>query len=329
MTSQAYKTTVGAFVLGAIGLLALGLTFLGSGNFFKDDTEYVLYFDGSVSGLAVGAPVVFRGVPLGSVSRISLVVRPGSLALQTDKADSTVSADPLVRIPVFIRIRNDSFARSTGEKITEEQEQRILRRMISEGLRARLQLQSMITGQYRIELDFHPGTPAQFHATGGTLEIPTLPSPIDTLQRTLAKLPLDELGHALTNIVTNISDALADDNLKKGLTAFAETFAETRKILTASPLRTAIDDTAKAIQHEVPATLASLRNAMHSLNNAAAQLSQLTGSAKGLLDKNSPVLLETRQLLRETIATVRALRQLADMLERNPEALLRGRQGIR
>ncbi|MBQ4567292.1 MAG: MCE family protein [Desulfovibrio sp.] len=329
MTSQAYKTTVGAFVLGAIGLLALGLTLLGSGNFLKDDTEYVLYFDGSVSGLAVGAPVVFRGVPLGTVSRINLVVRPGSLSARADNTDKTASADPLVRIPVFIRIRNDSFAHRSGEQITEEQEQRILRRMISEGLRARLQLQSMITGQYRIELNFHPDTPAQFHARGDVLEIPTLPSPIDTLQRTLAKLPLDELGHALTDIVINISDALADDSLKKGIAAFAATFAETQQILTASPLRTAIDDTARAVQQEVPATLASLRDAMHSLNKAADQLNQLTSSAKGLLDKNSPILMDTRQLLRETIATVRALRQLADMLERNPEALLRGRQGIR
>lgn len=63
MTSQAYKTTVGAFVLGGIALFALGVILLGGGRLFSSDVEYVLYFDGSVSGLSIGAPVVFRGVP--------------------------------------------------------------------------------------------------------------------------------------------------------------------------------------------------------------------------------------------------------------------------
>ena len=64
---------VGAFVLGGIGLFALGLVLLAGNRLFSNDLEYVLYFDGSVSGLSIGAPVVFRGVPMGSVTQISLV----------------------------------------------------------------------------------------------------------------------------------------------------------------------------------------------------------------------------------------------------------------
>lgn len=89
MTSQAYKTMVGAFVLGGIGLFALGLVLLAGSRLFSNDLEYVLYFDGSVSGLSIGAPVVFRGVPMGSVTQISLVAN---------------SRDSNVTIPVHIRI---------------------------------------------------------------------------------------------------------------------------------------------------------------------------------------------------------------------------------
>ena len=98
MNSQSYKTTVGAFVLGGLALLALGIILLGGGRLFNNDLEYVLYFDGSVSGLTTGAPVVFRGVPMGSVTRINLVAN---------------SRDSNVTIPVYVRIDERSFVRAT------------------------------------------------------------------------------------------------------------------------------------------------------------------------------------------------------------------------
>ncbi|MDO5483574.1 MAG: MlaD family protein, partial [Desulfovibrionaceae bacterium] len=242
MSSHASKTAVGAFVLGGIALLVLAIVLLGGNNLFNDDAEYVLYFDGSVSGLSVGAPVVFRGVPLGSVTRISLVVRPSGFTSKTDNLQNASPAS-LVTIPVYIRIDKKSLMRSSGGGFSEEMQQKILRCMVQDGLRARLQLQSMITGQYRIELDFHPDSPATFHSATPDLEIPTLPSPIDTLQRSLAKLPLEEMAYSLNAILSSLSHALADDKLKEGIAAFADSFAEVQKILTASPLRTALDDT--------------------------------------------------------------------------------------
>ena len=126
MTSQTYRTTVGAFVLGGITLFALGIIMLGGGRLFSNDVEYVLYFDGSVSGLSIGAPVVFRGVPMGSVTQISLVANP---------------RDSNVTIPVLIRIDEKSFVRSSGGTgISESFQQEIIRRMVQRGRRARFLL---------------------------------------------------------------------------------------------------------------------------------------------------------------------------------------------
>ena len=121
MNSQSYKTTVGAFVLGGLALLVLGIILLGGGRLFSNDLEYVLYFDGSVSGLTTGAPVVFRGVPMGSVTRINLVAN---------------ARDSNVTIPVYVRIDERSFVRASGSTSpSESMQQEIVRRMVQASTR--------------------------------------------------------------------------------------------------------------------------------------------------------------------------------------------------
>lgn len=196
MTSQSYKTSVGAFVLGGLGLLVLGIILLGGGRLYSNDLEYVMYFDGSVSGLTTGAPVVFRGVPMGSVTRINLVAN---------------SRDSNVTIPVYVRIDENSFVRGGGAYAPSEAfQQEIIRRMVQRGLRARLQIRSLITGQNRIELDFYPATPANFRSSTPDMEIPTIPSPIDTLQTTLAQLPLEQMANSLSAVLENLSQGPDD-----------------------------------------------------------------------------------------------------------------------
>ena len=250
---------------------------------------------------------------MGSVTQISLVAN---------------SRDSNVTIPVHIRIDEKSIVRAGGRGISEAFQQEIVRRMVQRGLRARLQLQSLITGQYRIELDFHPDTPANFRSSTPDLEIPTIPSPIDTLQRTLAKLPLEQMVHSLDSILEDLAQALADGKLKEGIAAFAGTFAEAQRMLKDSPLRQ-IDGAARAVRQELPGALVAFREAMTNMAQAADQLRRVSGSAQDVLGRDSPAMNDLRRLLKESTAAARALRDLADLLERNPEALLKGRKGTR
>lgn len=322
MNAQKYRTTVGAFVLGGLSLLALGFIVLGGGRLFSNDMQYVLYFDGSVSGLSTGAPVVFRGVPMGSVTRINLVAN---------------TKDSNVTIPVYIRIDEQSFVRGRGSApISETAREEIVRRMVQRGLRARLQLQSLITGQYRIELDFFPGTPAVFRSGTPDTEIPTIPSPIDTLQTTLSQLPLESMAHALESILQNLAHSLADDSLGRGLKAFTRTFEEIDDILKNSPMRQnaenilkSLDTAAGTVEKQMPGTLATLRSALENMSLAADQLRVATASAQSLVGRDSPTINDVRRLIKESIETLRTIRTFAQMLERNPEALLMGRQGKR
>lgn len=316
MAKQSFKTAVGAFVIGGLALLVAGIILLGGGRMFSDDIEYVLYFDGSVSGLNIGAPVVFRGVPMGQVTRISLEANP---------------RDASVTIPVYIRLDENSIVRAgvTGE-LTDNFRQEILRRLIQRGLRARLQLQSLITGQYRVELDFLPNTPANFRSPMPDREIPTLPSPIDTLQRTVASLPLEEMARTTAGILEKLNAALSGDALERGLKAFAATFEEAQALLagmqesqkTLAQALEKLNAAATSAQHDLPQALQSTRDAMNNVSSVSL-------ATKAVVERNAPLTQELRRLIQESAAAVRSLRAFMDVLERNPEALLRGKQGSR
>lgn len=316
-----HKTLVGAFVLGGIALFTAGMILLGSGRLFSHSLNYTLYFEGSVSGLSIGAPVVFRGVPMGSVTKITLVAN---------------AKDSNVTIPVTISIDERSFINSQGNSLSEKSQEEIIRRMIERGLRARLQMASLITGQYRIELDFFPKTPANFRSSNPEWEIPTIPSPIDTLQKTFARLPIDQIADSLTDILTNITDAVGQGQIREALNKFSYAFDAMGSFFTDSTVRQAfadvmkqVDEATRSIQREIPDALASFTQAMQSFSRAANELSKVANSADYAIGRDSPTMNDVRRLLRDAAAAARSLRNFADMLERNPEALLKGRQGKR
>lgn len=321
MTAKLYKTAVGAFVVIGALIFVAAIIFLGGGRIFTESLKYVLYFDGSVSGLAIGAPVVFRGVPMGSVTQISLVAN---------------ARDSNITIPVTIRIDDQSFIRANGEVLSEEGQAAILKRMIERGLRARLQLGSLITGQYRIELDFFPNTPMNFRSSNPESEIPTIPSPIDTLQRAITRLPIDQIADSLVAILNNITEAVGEGQLKAALDEFTGAFQAIRNLLDQSPLvktlensLAQIDGATGAVQRELPGALAAFERAMSGLAKAADELRVLSGSAESAIGRDSPTMNDLRRLLKEAAAAARSIRNFADMLERNPEALIKGRQGTR
>ena len=314
MSQTRSSVAVGSFVIVGLLLLVLGIGLLGGGNLFADDLEYTLIFDGSVSGLTVGAPVVFRGVPLGAVTNIQMQANP---------------RDGSVSIPVSIRINEGAIndARS-GEKLSEEERIKMLAQLVQSGLRARLQLQSLITGQYRIELDFYPDSLARFRSVDPATEIPTLPSPIDQLQRNLSALPLKELVTSFQGTLQRLSDILASPDIDRGITQFANTFEEANKLLVASrETQRLVNQTMNNLSQASAVASTELPRALEALTQAMDGFTAVAHSTQALVGRDSPAVNELRRLLREATAAMRSLRALADTLERNPESLLRGRSG--
>jgi hypothetical protein len=147
MSKQANKTVIGIFVVGAIALVVVAIVVLGSGKFFRQTLKAVCYFEGSVGGLNIGAPVVFRGVKIGSVTNV---------ILRFDRKDL------IFTIPVFIEIDPSKMV-ATGPEPKNPGEN--LKLLVDRGLRASLEMQSIVTGQMQVGLDFQPDKPAKFKAT--------------------------------------------------------------------------------------------------------------------------------------------------------------------
>ena len=146
MAKQVNKTVIGGFVVSVIVMLIGGVIILGGGEMFKKKVKYVIFFEQSVKGLSKGSPLVFKGVEIGSVSNIVV-------DYDLDKLK--------INIPVIVEF-DPSLVELKGQKSRNEQElHQRLNRMIQLGLRAQLGLNSLVTGQLMIELDFFPDTPVR------------------------------------------------------------------------------------------------------------------------------------------------------------------------
>ena len=316
MSLAKHKTALGFFSLLALGLLLFGIIALGGGKLFKHDTQFVLYFGSSVSGLSVGAPVVFRGVPLGSVTHISLVAN-------ANKSNVT--------IPVNISIDAANLILATGHPLQVEEE----KLAVIKGMRGRLQLSSLITGQYRIELDFFPDTPASFKSGTPQYEIPTVATAIDTLQKTIDRIPIEKVVANIDSALTHLSQLIESGDVDRALKAFADTFTQASTLLAALQSSPALLNStlgnaeagSAALKADLPRALENLNRAMTDFASAARRVDATAAAAEKSLNTLSPVTQELLNTLRETKTTVRSLRSLTDELDKNPESLIRGRKG--
>lgn len=82
METKASYIGVGAFMVALMTLLAGFALWLGASAVGDDADRYRIYFGGSVTGLQVGSPVRYQGVPVGTVGSIALATdRPGEVAV--------------------------------------------------------------------------------------------------------------------------------------------------------------------------------------------------------------------------------------------------------
>ncbi|MDD2967694.1 MAG: MlaD family protein [Desulfovibrionaceae bacterium] len=311
MAKKISNAGVGAFVLCAVLLMVLALVALGGKSLLSaNNEEYILYFDGSVNGLSIGAPVVFRGVPMGSVSKISLV---------PNRKEGRG-----ILISVRVRLSPDAFSgRVSQESVPLSIRHRIFKNMVENGLRAQLQLNSLITGQYRIDFDFYPATTPTYYSSNRDMEIPTIPSPLDTLSRTLENLPVKDITETLSRSLTALNSMLKNEDLQASLKALRTLLEESTSLI--SSVRGSINTSSK----ELPQTIVAFRTAMNDMSAAAKSLEAAMNNTRDLTATNSPTVRKIHQSLQEFNSAARAMRELANTLERHPESLILGKGGSR
>ena len=323
MPKRASPRLIGAFVLGAIVLLVAGLAFLGGGGLFHRRPLAVAYFQGSVKGLYVGALVGFRGVPIGTVKGIDL---------DLDINDFNA----LIRVTLEFEPERITFL-GGGHRAS-------LVEAVGRGLRARLSLQSFVTGQLGVDVDFHPEIPAHLVGRDHRLpEIPTVKSALEQAQETFERLPIQDLANQAVNTLHSLdalvsSPALKEtlDNAAKGSRDFAllmSQFREATGTLSGQLGQTLgqVDNTLQRMGDDVhhatadaPATLAALRTSLASADRAFRQTNRLLTSLDDFVAPGSPQRDDIDSSLRDLAEASRSIRQLTEELDRNPNTLLFG-----
>jgi len=260
--------------------------------------RYVLHFNESVRGLAVGAPVALLGLTAGEVTSIGLEI-------DTAKGDIRPRVEVVWYPERIITLGNDKGAAKGGVLPVQDDQKRraFIRKLVEErGLRAQLRSGSLITGQLYIALDYHPGAPkVKLDLDKPIPEIPAVPSPLADLEAKVGsivdkidRMPLEAIGKDIRKDLENLDETLtaakklinhADEQLMPGLKAGIE---------------------------DLQRTLQAVERAM---NNANASL----------LEPNAAIQEDLRNALNEFTRAARSLRVLTDELERQPSSLIRGK----
>lgn len=331
MSRRASPTMVGGFVIGALVLGVLAIVTLGGDLFLGDKNRYVLYFDGSIAGLQTGAPVNFRGVRIGSVAdiRVELDVRDSSV-----RTPILIDVDPRRIREVGPREALDRVGRSPEET---------MQHLVERGLRARLATVSMVTGQAAVEFGFYPDTPVELVGVRTRYpELPTIPSTMEQISRTLGDLPIEEMVQSLLTTVQTLERLFGSPELQQTPALLNQVLANLDTLLgdlnrQTGPLLASLEETSKSTD----ATLVELRAVLAATDERTAslmaELERTTATAResleamgetfdGLDGRSAELQYELTAAMRELSAAARALRVMAESFERQPESLLRGKR---
>ncbi|MFN2427075.1 MAG: MlaD family protein [Candidatus Binatia bacterium] len=317
MSKKSNPVTIGAFVVGALALAVVGVMVFGSGRFFRETYKYILYFESDVSGLSEGANVKLKGVKIGSVDKILLGV-----------GDMANLSGPREKFYVPVIIALDAGKTSSLGAQTKPNAATIAD-LVTKGLRAQLASESFVTGVLYVKLDLFPGTRGLRlgDAVGAPYpEIPTLPTQLEEalvkatrffadLEQIDIKGLVEEFKSAATaarELLTSQGLTGAIDRLDDSMAAFDATLNSLRE--TSDSARAALDPLRKNLEP----TLVELRATLTELRATSA-------NAGAVLSPDSPLIVELGKTLQDAADAARRVKDFAAMLERQPDALLRGK----
>jgi paraquat-inducible protein B len=360
MSLRANPAVVGGFVVGALVLLVAGVLLFGSGALLRERVPVVAFFSGNVRGLQEGSAVEFRGVRVGTVKRIRLLF--------------DVDSNELL-IPVHMELETRSLILA-GSKNEPQNSDAVpfLDALVSQGLRARLDMKSFVTGQLAVGLDMRPNTEIiRVGAISDIYELPTIPSTLDRVFKAIHDLPLQDVAAKLIDTLDRATELLESDHLDTTLRDAASTAAQARQLMTelATSIGPTVDDARvtmrearevlrttsqhanatldeyRILAQNTNANFASLAQKMESTltelsgiratldarvapvtDAAVATLGEARGAltnARNLLAEDSRTHYNLDIALEELAAAARSLRIMADYIEQNPDALIKGK----
>ena len=333
MSKQSSPAMIGAFVVGAVLLLAAGVALFGGSELFKKRYNYVAYFEEQTKGLRVGSNVILNGVRVGYVSEIALLI--------DEERYETLTRVTLEILPdTYIPVRDGvQIAGDLRDAIPHEE---LIRKA---GLRAQLEIESFITGQLLVRLDLRPDTPVRLTGIRSDHpEVPTIRSDIQELltrmQRWLANIrdnvDVNALAEGVTSALNGIAALTNSPDLHETLAGLNEFMNDDDfQALSATLNRTLaeIGDAAteatslfSSADEDISNIVTDMQPVLERLGDTLEAAEATLNAARLQLSGDSEEAYQLQSTLKEVEGAAAALREFFDYLERNPEALLQGKQ---
>lgn len=305
MKTAAHPRLIGLFVIFGIILWTVVVILWGSGGFLSTIPRYVVYFGGSVNGLNPGAMVKLKGVTVGKVLEVKVRYDLDSSRLMT---------------PVIAEIDLRKILQATDASKVD------LQSLIDRGLRARLAVQSLVTNQLYVDLVFLPDTPPVKLGNNDRAppEIPAVTSGKEELEKSLEyvarevrELPLQETLESVLHLLNHADSLLAKPETSESIDRLNENLEELKPLLRRlDGLAQDGDIIAKQLGKQLPGLLVDTSDALRQTKSTLVSVSELTQPES-----------EFSQAIRDMSEASRAIRRLADSIERQPDAFLFGRKG--
>jgi len=300
---SAKPLAVGAFVLGALAIVAITIVTFGRLQLFTHTLRVVVVFPDSIAGLEDGAPVTFRGIRVGTVQRMRL-----HIDVRHQRS----------WIPVHLAIDLDRISWVNGAGDTRAD----LRAAVQSGLRAQLVPQSLVSGQMAVNLDYYPGTPARLDDhPEREFEIPAIPSDLHNLEGQLLKLDLPALSLKTQQALLALQRVLNQVNGKIGPLAagvqdtLASTNAAVRKLQRQAARTTAdIDRLTNESRGQIATNGKDLDRLLRSADRTVNQTDALIASLNAMTSPRG----DLQASLRDLAASASSLRSLTHDLDRSP-----------
>jgi paraquat-inducible protein B len=339
MSKPVNPYTIGAFLVGSLVLLITAILIFGGGQFLKKKTEYVIFFDGALNGLNVGAPVKLQGVQIGTVKEISL---------ELDQKFVRISKPVVVEIDPGVLL--DSSGQPFQAVTSLKERQQNAKRLIDAGLKAQLQTQSLLTGLLYVEVNFFRNEPLKLTGLNykGLPELPSIPTTVDQLKSTademltkFRQLPIEDIVKDLAATLKEIRNIATSDDLKKNRAALTKTLNETEILIanlnrnmvpllnnmngTVTDTRIMVKDFTRDFRPVLISTEKALNNATTALETATGVLQEskhTLNSVDALTAPDAP-LWQSLEALRDA---AQSTKDLTDYLERHPDSIIYGKE---
>ncbi len=324
MSVRANPTAIGAFLIGAAVIIVGATGALASASWFESRSEFVSFFGESVNGLESGAPVKFQGVPVGSVT---------DLGIQIDRQNQTF------QVPVRYEVDLTKLQTVRGNYV-DLSDSTVRAQQIGEGLRAQLQMESIVTGQLYIELSYDTAAkPPQLEPRATKWpEIPTTPSLMAALgtgagsvvadvikvlfrvNELLAEIDMPEINAAIVATAQSVQQLVGAPEIKSALRQMPQVTAQVGRTMSA------VEKLALTADSAVGPIAVQAERATTELASALQALRRTMEETQGLISMDAGIGFELQAALASIKQAADALQLLTTTLEQSPDILLRGKK---